>query len=148
MQKVNTKVIVPVAMAVMAIVFIYLGVGKYGFWDSINGPKPGFFPTIIGVILLFTSILALYQNRKELAPKLDKLEMMVIGGCLGLVLCSYLIGLIPSAMLYMLLWLKVFEKCSWKSTLQVTGVMSAIVIGVFVMWLQVPVPWGIFEIIL
>ncbi len=145
MQKVNAKIIVPIGMAVMAIIFIYLGFFHYGFWDNVNGPEAGFFPTIIGIILFFTSLLALYQSRKAEAPKIDKLELMVIGGCLGIIVSSYAIGLIPSSVLYMILWLKVFEKCSWKSTLKVSAIVSVIVIGVFVFWLQVPFTWGIFD---
>lgn len=148
MKRVNAKVIVPILMAVMAVVFIYLGVFKYGFWDQVNGPKPGFFPVLIGGVLLLTSIIALFQVKKEEGPKLDKLEIMVIAGCLGIVVISYVIGLIPSCVLYLILWLKIFEKCSWIATLKVTIIVSALVIGVFVLWLQVPFSWGIFEMFL
>lgn len=148
MQRVNAKVIVPIVMALMAIVFICLGLFKYGFWDNVNGPEPGFFPVIIGAILLFTSILALFQARKEKAPTIDKLEVLVIAGCLVIIVLSYVIGLIPSCILYLILWLKLFEKCSWKSTLKVTVIVSALVIGVFLLWLQVPFSWGVFDMFL
>ena len=148
MQILKGKYLIPTFMALMAIVFIYLGLTKYGFWDNVNGPRPGFFPTIIAIILLGISLLALYQAKREEEAKIDKLEMAVVMGCLALILVSYIIGFIPSCLLYMIVWLKGFEKCTWKSTLQVTGVIAVIVISVFVFWLQVPFPWGIFDKIL
>lgn len=145
MVNIKGKFLIPIGMLIMAIVFVYLGLFKYGFWDNVNGPEAGFFPTIIGVILLIMSIVAIFQSVKEEEPTIDKLEVMVVLGCLGLILVSYAIGLVPSCILYVIVWLKLFEKSSWKSTLMVTGVVGSLIIGVFVLWLQVPFSWGLFD---
>ena len=47
--------------------------------------------------------------------------------------------------LFVILWLKVFEKTGWKETLIVLAVCMAISIGVFRLWLGVHFPMGLFE---
>ena len=56
---------------------------------------------------------------------------------------TFLIGLIPSAGLYVIVWLRWYEKFTWKTTLIAFAVIMAIVVGCFVLWLQVPFPRGI-----
>jgi hypothetical protein len=42
-----------------------------------------------------------------------------------------------------IVWLKWYEKCSWKTTLITFAVIMAIVLGAFVLWLGVPFPKGL-----
>ncbi len=46
-------------------------------------------------------------------------------------------------LLYLLFWLRIMEKYPWRTTLTVTLILSAIVYGVFVVWLAVPFPKGV-----
>ena len=55
---------------------------------------------------------------------------MIAGGA-GIIAGSFIIGLLPSCYLFVILWLKVFEKTGWKETLIVLAVCMAISIGVF-----------------
>ena len=52
MQKVkfDSRAFVPIATAILSLVFIGVGLNKFGFWDG--QPTPAFFPTIIAVVLL------------------------------------------------------------------------------------------------
>ncbi len=49
-KKITSKMLIPIVTAIIAIVFIYFGITKYGFMHEVRGPLPGFFPTIIGFL--------------------------------------------------------------------------------------------------
>ena len=54
-SKFNSRAVIPLATAIIALVFIGVGLKDFGFWD--NQPTAAFFPIIIAVVLLLTSIL-------------------------------------------------------------------------------------------
>ncbi|MDD2756406.1 MAG: hypothetical protein PHS80_12895, partial [Methanothrix sp.] len=65
LKKVTSQMVIPVITAVIAALFIYLGITKYGFWHELRGPLPGFFPTLIGFALLALSFIAFLGSFKE-----------------------------------------------------------------------------------
>lgn len=149
MNKINMKQVMPLILAGVALVFAYIGITQLGFWHAVDGPQPGFFPSIMAIVMFLTSILAFIQSLKETEkPKYHSDEFLVIAAVVGIIALSFIIGLLPSCFLYVVIWLKFFEKCSWKSTLIVLAVIAVIVIGVFQMWLGIQFPMGIFEAIL
>lgn len=141
--KFNSRALIPIATAVIAAIFIGVGLKDFGFWD--NQPTAAFFPIIIAVVLLATSILCLVQvlRGKEAAPIYNKNELMVILGGGGIIIGCYVIGLILSCLLYLFLWLKVIEKASWKAIIIIEVFMAALILGVFVFWMQVQFPMGL-----
>lgn len=143
LTRLNTKQIVPLVTLGVALTFIYIGIMKLGFWSEVNGPMPGFFPAIMGSIMVLASIIAFVQSFKEEKAEYSKEVLLVVLGTVSVIISSYIIGLIPSALIYVIAWLKIIEKESWKNTLKVFAVISTIVIGVFVLWLKVPFPKGI-----
>lgn len=146
MKKISTKQIVPLALAVCAVVFAVIGINQLGFWEHVDGPMPGFFPTIIAVVMFLASIVSFFQSLKdEKAPRYEKDELLVVAGGAGIIAGTFIIGLLPSCYLFVVLWLKVLEKSSWKGTLTVLAVCVAISIGVFRLWLGVHFPMGLFE---
>ena len=146
MKKIGTKQIVPLVLAVFAVVFAVVGFTQLGFWEDVDGPQPGFFPAIMAIVMFLASIASFFQSLKEeKAARYERDEMMVIAGGAGIIAGSFIIGLLPSCYLFVILWLKVFEKTGWKETLIVLAVCMAISIGVFRMWLGVHVPMGLFE---
>jgi hypothetical protein len=134
--------IIPVVTAVIAAVFIYLGLTKYGFWHEMRGPLPGFFPTIIGFTLLGVSLLAFLGARKEEETRYPIENWYPALGVVAIMLSTLVIGMLPSLAVFVILWLRFFEKFSWKTTLIGFAVIMAIVIGAFVLWLGVPFPKG------
>ena len=50
MKKFGTKQLIPLAMALMGIIFAWIGFTQLGFWDK--EPKAGFFPTIIAIVMV------------------------------------------------------------------------------------------------
>lgn len=149
MNKFGSKQIIPLAAAALALVWIFVGITEYGFWAGAKGPTPGFVPIIVAVLMLVVSLLAFVQSFKEDKPVYPKANWMVILAGFAIFGCTYLIGMIPSVAIFVLLWLKAYEKCTWKQVLPVFLIIMAIVVGVFVIWLSVPFPKGIvFETLL
>lgn len=148
MKRIGSKQIVPLALAAFAVVFAVVGFTQLGFWDSVDGPQPGFFPSIMAIVMLLASLASFIKSLKEeKAAKYEKDEMMVIAGGAGIIAGTFVIGLLPSCYLFVVLWLKVFEKTSWRDTLIVLGVCMAISIGVFRIWLGVHFPMGLFDLL-
>ncbi len=109
MKKFGSKQLIPIVTGLIGVVFAYIGFTELGFWDK--EPQPGFFPSIIAVVMVLASIAAFFQTLKEEGqPEYNKNELMVIGGGLALIVGTFLIGLIPMVFLYVLFWLKVVEK--------------------------------------
>ncbi|MCK9524177.1 MAG: tripartite tricarboxylate transporter TctB family protein [Proteobacteria bacterium] len=141
-KKVTSKMIIPVITAIIAVAFIYLGLTKYGFWHNVRGPLPGFFPTIIGFSLLAVSLLAFVSGIKEQAEKWPIENWYPAIGVIAIMVSTLVIGMLPSLAIFVIVWLRWFEKFSWKLTLIGLAVVMAIVIGAFVLWLGVPFPNG------
>ena len=81
MKKIGTKQIVPLVLAVFAVVFAVVGFTQLGFWEDVDGPQPGFFPAIMAIVMFLASIASFFQSLKEeKAARYERDEMMVIGG--------------------------------------------------------------------
>ena len=140
----RTQLLIPLCTGLLALVFIVVGIGSYGFWD--NQPTPGFFPILIAVVLLASSAACLLEvlrakQGKEVRYNLN--ELMVILGAGAIIVGTFLIGLVPSLLIYILVWLKLVEHASWKVVIIVELIVAAIVLGVFTAWLQVRFPVGL-----
>lgn len=143
-KKFHSQVLIPIATAIVALVFIVIGVKEYGFWKG--QPTPGFFPIIIAVVLLASSIAGFFQiarDKDSADVKYNRNELMVMLGAAGIILCTFLIGLVPSCLIYILLWLKLVEHAPWKVVITIEIIMAAIILGVFTAWLQIRFPMGL-----
>ena len=134
---------IPLGTAAMAGVFLWLGLAEYGFWNESKGPMSGFFPVVIASALLLISVVTFFQSFSEKKPILPAINWLPALSVVLIIGASLLIGMVPSLALYVVLWLRYFEKYNWKTTLITTGFMMAIVIGCFVLWLGVPFPQGL-----
>lgn len=144
MKKFGSKQLVPICTGLLGLIFAYIGYFQLGFWDK--EPLPGFFPTIVAIVMIIASIAAFFQTLKDdKQPEYNKNELMVIMGAVSIIAGTFIIGLIPMVVIYILFWLKCIEKAPWKDTLIILAIVMFIVLGVFVGWLQVHFPWGIFE---
>ena len=140
----NLRVIIPLATIIVSLVFIIVGLKDYGFWNA--QPTPGFFPIIIAVVLLASSIACFFQvarDKDSADAKYNRNELMVMLGAAGIILCTFLIGLVPSCLIYILLWLKLVEHAPWKVVITIEIIMAAIILGVFTAWLQIRFPMGL-----
>lgn len=147
-RKITSKVLIPVCSALIAVVFITMGYFKYGFWHSAKGPLPGFFPVIIGTILLLVSVLSFISSFKEEGTSYPWENWYPALGAVAVMLATLVIGMLPSLAIFIVVWLKWYEKYPWKTTLIVFAIIMGIVLGAFVFWLGVPFPKGfIYEMI-
>ena len=142
MKKFGTKQVVPLLLAALSGVFLVTGLSKFGFWDAVKGPSPAFVPTIISVILLALSVLQFVTSFKETPSVYHKDEFKIIAAILLLIASIYVIGMFPSMIAFMLIWLGVVEKCPWKTTILTAVFTNALLYGVFVLWLNVRFPLG------
>ena len=93
MKKIGTKQIVPLVLAVFAVVFAVVGFTQLGFWEDVDGPQPGFFPAIMAIVMFLASIASFFQSLKEeKAARYERDEMMVIAGGAGIIAGSFIIG--------------------------------------------------------
>ena len=122
---------------------MYLGITKYGLWDPKEGPLSGFFPTIIGGVLLISSALYFIRSFSMEGAKYEKGAIQLAIGMLVIFGASYLIGFLPTLLLFYIFWLRVMEKMPVRTIIIATVVMTAIVYGTFSMWLRVPFPEGL-----
>lgn len=149
MKSIGTKQLVPIITALIGVIFLAVGITQLGFWDGVNGPRPGFFPSIMAVVIVLSSLLALKQSFAEgERAEYKRDEGMFILAAIGIFAAVFVIGLIPACLVFVILWLKIFEKADWKDTIIVTLVVAAIAVGVFGIWLGIQFPIGIFGYIL
>ena len=148
-KKFNSKSVIALACIAIAVVWMYLGITKYGLWDPKEGPLSGFFTTIIGGVLLISSVIYFIRSFSMEGAKYEKGAIQLTIGMLVIFGASYLIGFLPTLLLFYIFWLRVMEKMPVRTIIIATVVMTAIVYGTFSMWLKVPFPEGLlFEMIL
>ena len=141
--KIPTKVIVPVVTCAIGILFASIAFGQYGFWDSVAmKPTKGFFPGIISIGLIALSVLAFINGLKSPTAEFRLINWYVPLAVLLIIAATYVIGMIPSLLIFVLLWLKVYEKQSWTTTIIALLIVSFIVIGCFRIWLYIQFPIG------
>lgn len=143
MKKLTSKMLIPIVTASIAVVFIYLGYFKYGFWHPSKGTLPGFFPVIVGLLLLLVSVLVFFAALKEEGTRYPVENWYPAIGTMAVILFTLIIGMLPSLAIFVLLWLRWYEKYAWKTTLIVFVIVMGIVVGAFMLWLGVPFPKGI-----
>ena len=141
--KIPTKVIVPVVTCAIGILFASIAFGQYGVWDSVAmKPTKGFFPGIISIGLIALSVLAFINGLKSPTAEFRLINWYVPLAVLLIIAATYVIGMIPSLLIFVLLWLKVYEKQSWTTTIIALLIVSFIVIGCFRIWLDIQFPIG------
>ena len=138
MKRFGSKQLIPIAMALMGVVFAVVGFTQLGFWDK--EPKAGFFPSIIAVVMVISSVAAFFQTLKEEdKPQYNKNELLVIAGGAGVIAGSFIIGMIP------MIFLVIEKGTPILHIIIIEAIVAVIVLGVFAGWLQVQFPWGLFE---
>lgn len=140
--KINSRAVIPVLTFGLGVLWFAYGLTNYGWWGD-NGPASGFFPAIIGVILAGVSIIAFFDGLKQSPPEYIKASYHPLIAAIATVGGAMVIGFFPALLLYILGWLKLYEKYNWKRSLSISVITSAVCYGIFVMWLQVPFPSGL-----
>ena len=141
--KIPSKILVPVVTLAVGVLFAVISFGQYGFWDSTAmKPTKGFFPAIISVALIALSVLAFINGLRSPNAEFKLINWYVPGAVLLIIAATYVIGMIPSLLIFVFLWLKLYEKQSWLTTLIALAIVAFIVIGCFRIWLDIQFPIG------
>jgi putative tricarboxylic transport membrane protein len=121
-------------------------------WDS-NGPKPGYFPFYIGLLICISAVVNIVR---ALLLKPDKNKTFVQVGQLKLVLTVLIptaiyaflvtwIGIYVSSVLFIGFFMRWLGKYPWWKVVAVSVGTVVVFYTVFEKWFQVPLPKGIVE---
>ena len=125
---------------------IRLGIG----WGT-DGPRSGFFPFWLAVIMITTCAVILLQTawrgsrepfvtREQLGPVLK-----VIWPATAMVLLTHFIGLYVAAALYIGFYMRWVGRHSWTSVVAVAVAIPLVSFLIFELWFLVPMPKGPLE---
>ena len=142
-RRFNSKSVIALAFILIAVVWVSLGVTKSGFGAQKEGPMSGFFPAIVGGVLLVASLIYFFRSFSLESAKIEKSAIQLIIGMLAILGVSYIIGFLPALLVFYIFWLRVMEKMPWRSIAVAAAVMIVIVYGTFSLWLRVPFPKGL-----
>ena len=139
----KVRTLIPIVSLVIGVVWIIYGLSHHGFWHHARGPMPGFVPSLIAGVLVLTSIIGIFQSRKETeSPDRKENWTIVLAAAITFSLV-FVFGMHISLLLFVFVWLKFYEKMNWRNTIIVLIISFCISYGVFVLWLGVPFPRGI-----
>lgn len=161
------ELIVDVILFLIAGYWVEQGLSVYTFWAK-ELPGSGFIPTLFGLLVMVLVCVSCVQHkpwRKQQVsgktkeeqvedktgmlfpkcPKQVKPLIPVAYTIIGLVLILKL-GVIPGVILIAFVWLYFLCGIPLKTTLPITIGASLFVYLIFVLWLRVPFPKGIFGI--
>ena len=137
-EKLKLNFLFPAATAVMAAVWIYKGLFEYGLWDAqAKTPADGLFPVIIAIVLLIASISNIVTSFKEKPVTFEKNALILTVTLAVIYIAVKYIGFLPALFIFYVLWLKLFSKVDWKTTIIATVVMCIIVYFGFSVWLKI-----------
>ena len=142
MTRINSRIVLPSVTALLGALWLIYGLLKYGWWGD-NGPQSGFFPAIVGALLLIVSVLAIIAGLKNEGPTYLAASFHPLFGAVAVVMASFIIGFFPSLFLFVLGWIKFYEKYNWFKSLLTTFITIGIFVGIFALWLRVPFPEGL-----
>jgi putative tricarboxylic transport membrane protein len=128
-------------------------------WDSVgigigwgtDGPKSGFFPFWLGVLMIAACLVIAGQalRRGDRTPFVLRGAMApvlkVLLPATAFVLVTHWIGLYVATMLYMASYMRWIGRHSWPSVVVVSVAVSAVTFYVFEIWFLVPMPKGPLE---
>jgi hypothetical protein len=139
----KVKTVIPLALTLLGGIWVYYGLAHHGFWDPVKGPLPGFVPSLLAVLLCGVGVLGIVRSLREEGVRFAPENWAILLAALAAFALVFLIGMLPALLAFVFVWLKIYEKESWKNTLVVCAISFAIAYGVFVLWLAVPFPNGI-----
>jgi len=127
---------------------------RLGFgWQEVHGPRPGYFPFYIGLIICIASAVN-FVRALLLTPEKNKTFVQV--GQLKLVLTVLIptaiyallvtwIGIYTSSVLFIGFFMRWLGKYAWWKVVVVSVITVAVFYVVFEMWFKVPLPKGPLE---
>ena len=141
MTRANTRSIVPIVCLVVGVAWAVVGGVEYSWW--IDGrPASGFFPSLVGILLAAVALIGLASEPRGEPPKFLVSHVYPAAAAIVAVSAAMLIGFFPALAVYVLLWMRLFERYSWRFSLLTTVFSIGGVFSIFRVWLRIPFPAG------
>lgn len=142
-QKFPSRYLIPIGSIIFGAIFAGISLKEYELIDPVKGPMAGFMPVVVGGLLVLVGIVDFIQARKNEEPEFRRDNWLLVLGVLLVIIGSYVFGVLPGGFLLAFCWLKFKEKYSWKITFLAMAFVIVVVVGVFVLWLDIPFSYGI-----
>lgn len=160
------RIVISVLLILIACLWMYMGIAEYGMWIPGVSADTGFIPTVFGAIVLLFSVVKLVKDIKAYrqaraeavegeaeAKQASFMEFLVklkpllpaVTAVLAILLIKFL-GMVIGTFLSLFFYMKVVNNDKWVKSLWVPAVITLFFYAVFVLWLKVPFPRGIFGI--
>ena len=158
------RIVISVILIIISCVWMFMGISEYGMWIPGVSADTGFIPTVFGAIVLLFSVVKLVKDIKAYVASrqgeaaveksavsfkdvLVKLKPLLpaVTAILAILLIKFL-GMVIGTYLALFFYMKVVNNDKWVKSLWVTAVITLFFYAVFVLWLKVPFPRGIFGI--
>lgn len=147
-MKTKVKYAIPIVCILLGSLFAGLSVANYEIYSPTKGPMSGFMPLVIGLLLILVGALDLFQCKKYEPAVFERDNWLFILCVFITIAASYLIGLLPASYLFAFYWIKIREKCTWRTTILTMVILLIMVAGIFVAWLDIPFSYGLIDTVL
>ena len=158
------RIVISVLLIIVSCLWMFMGIFEYGMWIPGVSADTGFIPTVFGGIVLLFSVVKLIRDikayshsRQELVvegkQKASFLEILVklkpllpaVVAALAIVLIK-VFGMVIGTYVSLFIYMKFVNNDKWIKSIWVPAVITLFFYAVFVLWLRVPFPRGIFGI--
>jgi putative tricarboxylic transport membrane protein len=146
----SAELVVAALFFIFGAIVIYDSV-RLGFgWQDVHGPRPGYFPFYIGLLICVSAVVNLVRALR-IAP--EKARTFVQVGQLKLVLAVLIptaiyaalvtwIGIYASSVLFIGFFMRWLGKYPWWKVVVVSVLTVVVFYVIFEIWFQVPLPKG------
>jgi len=147
----SVEIGVAVAMAILALIGIY-GSWKVGVGWGAEGPRAGFFPFYVSLIVLISCVIniasvVLSPDDKKLFAEWSQLRQVlsvVVPTAVYVGLVPY-IGMYVSSALLIAVFMRWFGRYNWVAVVAIPVVVMVLTFMTFEIWFLVPLPKGPLE---
>lgn len=150
MRKAN--IVVALALLAVAALVLYDAI-RLGFGWGLGGPESGFFPLILGLLLLGCVLLVLRRaitdavkkapDKRLAPPGALKPILWVITPAVGMVILTEAVGLHVAAAMYLAFYMRAVGKTPWVTTIIIAIVVPLSLYVAFDKVFLVPLPQGL-----
>ena len=158
------RIVISVLLIIISCVWMFMGITEYGMWIPGVSADTGFIPTVFGAIVLLFSVVKLIKDikayvavrqqeaaveKKQFSFKETLVTLKPLLPAITAVLAIMLIqfmGMVIGTFLSLFFYMKVVNNDKWVKSIWVPAVITLFFYAVFVLWLKVPFPRGIFGI--
>jgi hypothetical protein len=145
----NTDRITAALLLVVSSAFA-AGALKYYKWWGHDGPGPAFLPFWLGVVMACLAALMLFRSSKdqiaEWMPKGEagKRVLVVLGVTAAFIALLKVLGMVVGTALFLVVLVRYLGRHPWRVTIAIALAAAGLNWLVFVHWLRVPMPEGLF----